>query len=290
MKRYLVKFNRPLLLKIEDDSSVLYKPVYGFFGRRYKNNEEDYQEQLQNHKSYASYLAAIHEWSNNTSPEFSISEYSAANWIDETGQEHIKDDWVLDICSRAMEKLGLDISTYVIDLDEVIGPWNRLITDEYYMDYLIHKTESQEERLVEKTVFLFNRPLWFSQHNLGEGEDGYSHIYGFVSDDELDEELKSDARIYLGYLAMCEEYILAGITPSGFSTQDAITWYKDGIEYDVKAEEILEECSICRKKHNLRFRAAVLRIPEHELEKGVFSDLITDQELYEDLFDMAMIE
>ena len=290
MKRYLVKFNRPLLLKFEDDSSVFYKPVYGFFGLRYKNNEEDYREQLQSHKSYASYLAAIHEWSNNTSPEFSISDNSAANWIDKTGQEHIKDDWVMDICSRSMEKLGLDITTYVIDLDEVIGPWNRLITDEYYIDYLVRKTESQEECLVEKTVFLFNRPFWFSKHNLGEAGESHSHIYGFVSDDELNEELKSDARIYLGYLAMCEEYILAGITPSGFSTQDGITWYKDGIEYDVKDDEIMDECRLCKKKHNLRFFAAVLQIPVHDLEKGVFGDLITDQELYEYLLDIASYE
>ena len=60
-------------------------------------------------------------------------------------------------------------------------------------------------------------------------------LLGGCLDDELDEELKSDARIYQGYLAMCEEYILAGITPSGFSTQDGITWTVDqvapGIRY-----------------------------------------------------------
>lgn len=149
MKRYLVKFNRPLLLKIVDDNGEYYKPVYGFFGGRYTYDEEDYREQQQDFKLYASYLAAIHEWSNNTSPEFTISENSASLWIDKTGREHVVDDWVLDICSRSNEKLGLDISVYLIDLNRAIGPWNRLITNEPYMNKLVRKAESPEECLKE---------------------------------------------------------------------------------------------------------------------------------------------
>ena len=285
MKRDLVKFNRPLLLRIVDDSGEYYKPVYGFFGLYSTDDEEEYQEHQQDYMSYSSYLAAIHEWSNNISPGFTISDLNA-HWIDETGQEHIYDDWVLDICSRSATKLGLDSTTYEIDLEEVIRPWNRLIFDESYMDYLVGKVESPEDSLIEKTVFLFNRPLWFSDENLC-GEEGYCQVYGVISDDELGEELKSDITAHLGYLAMCEEYNLAGITPSGFTTQDGETWYRDGIEYDVNDEEIVEEGRICREKHNLKVIVTVTNTPEYELKEGVKGDLIIGQGLYEYLLDIA---
>lgn len=286
MKRYLVKFNRPLLIKIIEDRREYYKPVYGFFGHPYTNDKKEYWKYQYDHQLYSSYLAAIHEWSNTTSPEFTIS-YFNSNWIDNTGQEHIADDWVYDICSRAMEKLGLDFTTYVIVLDDVIGPENRIIKDESYMDYLVSKAESKEEGLIEKTAFLFIRPLRFSAESLWDGEEGDCHIYGVVTEDDSDEEQES-VEDYLGYLAMCEEYTLAGITPSGFSTQDGVTWYKDGIEYFVSDYEIKEECRLCKSRRNLKKLVTVTRIPGYKLEDGVRDELIIDQGLYEYLLDISM--
>ena len=164
MKRYLVKFNRPLLIKFIDNRGERYKPVYGFYGGRYTDDEEDYQEQRRDYILYSSYLAAIHEWSNTTSPEFTISDLNAS-WIDTAGQEHFADDWVDDICARAYEKLGLDITVYVIDKSESTSLSNRFIKSESYMNSLVRKAVSPEECLKERQVDVRNCP----QENMKEG-------------------------------------------------------------------------------------------------------------------------
>ena len=88
---------------------------------------------------------------------------------------------------------------------------------------------------------------------------------------------------------MCEEYILAGQTPSGYTTEDGRYWYKNGEKYFVTAEEIRAECLLCQRKHNLKWRAAVVRIPKEDMEEGTREEFITFKWLYEYLMEEAGI-
>lgn len=283
MKHYLIKLNRPLQINNGTEEEKEYTPLYGFcyeqeWSRRLHLSIDDLYH-------YLGYLAVVHEWSNN---EVDYSVENSAVWIDKKdGREHsvTGETWSLILGEHYRQKLGLGGTIYVLDVDEQSeifldeGFDGHFITTESLMDKLLQQVEEQSEKL--HRVCLFNRPIWLPKKHIWE-EEGFCHVYGVITDDcELDDEFASDINLYLGYLALCEEYCLTGTTPNGYGTTDGVIWYKDGFPFSPVSKEIREECSICLEKNNLNIRTAVMRIPAYDLAEGTRDDLIIDQEFYE---------
>ena len=154
------------------------------------------------------------------------------------------------------------------------------------MDSLVRLAEEQEEREEKQYgVILFNRPIWLPRKEFWPDEDGFFHIYGLVVRPDKKDKRDKTYNTYLGYLAMCEEYFLAGVTPSGFSSEkdNPTIWYHNGIDYFVKGNEVEKECLLCKKKHNLKLRTAVVTVPEKDILEGVRDKMIVSQELYDSL-------
>ena len=153
---------------------------------------------------------------------------------------------------------------------------------------LLVKPAEEQEDLEEKQygVILFNRPIWLPRKEFWPDEDGFCHIYGLVvRPDEIDREHFMTNNTYLGYLAMCEEYLLAGVTPSGFSADKkyAFVWCLNGINYYIWDEEVEKEGLLCKQKHNLELRSALVTVPKKDILEGVRDEMIISQELYESL-------
>ena len=149
--------------------------------------------------------------------------------------------------------------------------------------------QAEEEKIEKCNVVLFNRPIWILRKEFWPDKDGFCHIYGLVSDssEKMDEEYLNMCNLYLGYLAMCEEYYLVGITSSRFTADknDPTIWYNNGIEYTVRDKEVKEECRLCRVKHNLKLHAAVVPVQEKTIMKGIQDNMILSQEVYESLIE-----
>ena len=138
---------------------------------------------------------------------------------------------------------------------------------------------TKQER--ERVIFLFNRPIWLPKNVLWDKENGFTHIYGVITDKAYTSLLEYDIKGYAGYLAMCEEHYLSGTTPSGFTTTNYATWYRDGVAYNAKDEEIEEDSFTCKNKYNLKVTAFAARNLSYEVAMGIRDDLIIDQKLYE---------
>lgn len=287
MKKLLVKLNRPVLINESQCEQIKMQSVYGFLA---SNDEEDnLEEEIM---TYIGYLAAVHAWSTYENVEFSV--LNDEIWIDSEGEPHsVPDEWSFEIGEKYREKIGLDYTLYEIDLDEAdgvclyCGRTGSLITCGTLMDSLVRLAKEQAAR-VEKQygVILFNRPIWLPKEEFWPDEDGYCQIFGLVlRPDEIDREDMETYNTYLGYLAMCEEYRLAGATPSGFSSdkENPTIWYKNGIDYFIKSNMVEEECRLCQKKHNLKFHAAVVTVSEKDIMEGVRDEMIVSQELYDSL-------
>ena len=158
-----------------------------------------------------------------------------------------------------------------------------------YVAGLVEQQAAEEEKTEICNVILFNRPIWILRKEFWPNEDGFCHIYGLISDssEKMDEEYLNMCILYLGYLAMCEEYYLFGITSSGFTADriDPTIWYNNGIEYSARDKEVKEECHHCRMKHNLKLRAAVVPVPEKAIMEGVQDNMILSQKVYESLIE-----
>lgn len=290
MMIYLVKLSCPLLIYSDAEEERKLTPLYGFYYQQDLN--EQHHPSIDDLCYYLGHLAVVHEWNTNSSlTDFSVE--SENIWIDnKTGERHpvVGDIWSLVLGEQCRRKLNLGGTLYVVDIDEVTGSLldkgcsDHFIIDESLMNYLVEL--AQQQKKIVHTVCLFNRPIWLPKDVIWDG-DGYVSIFGTVSDRELDYAVKSDINYYLGYLALCEEYYLSGTTPSGYSTNDFITWYRNGKAYDAKRREILEEGLICKDKYNLKVFTAKLRIPAYGLACGVRDGIITDQELYEKLIGAA---
>ena len=276
-----------MLINESQCEQIKMKSVYGFFA---PNDEDDnLEEEIM---TYIGYLAAVHAWSTYENVEFSV--LNDEIWIDSEGEPHsVPDEWSFEIGEKYREKIGLDYTLYEIDLDEAdgvclyCGRTGSLITCGTLMDSLVRLAKEQAAR-VEKQygVILFNRPIWLPKEEFWPDEDGYCQIFGLVlRPDEIDREDMETYNTYLGYLAMCEEYRLAGATPSGFSSdkENPTIWYKNGIDYFVKSNMVEEEGRICQKKHNLKLHAAVVTVPEKDIMEGVRDEMIVSQELYDSL-------
>ena len=283
MKKYLVTFNHPVI--IDGGKPELYT-IYGLL----VPYEEITKEEID---TYISYLAAMHEWSVKREKSFSVNE--KYDWVDHNGVVHpCCDEWALKLQKKCRKRLALDFTVSVIDIDEAevdcieCGREESFIVCKSLMENLVRLAQKQAENQ-EYGVVLFNRPLWLPKSFIWDGEPGYCHIYGVITDCEIDEEQMRDLRSYLGYLAMVEEVVLNGETPSGYTTEedkDGYYWYLHGEEYFCKSAEIEAEGSLCMRKLNLRLYPVVERIPQEYLDGGVRDDFIISQELYEDLLEV----
>jgi len=290
MKKYLVKLNRPVMIEdcLGEESKL--QPVYGFLAPVY----DDFDEELYCIDLYVDYLAAMHEWCAKQEKEFDITEDK--DWVDKEGVVHYENDrWFMEICHQSRKKIGLDFTWYLIDLESVegnclgCGMEGGFITCESLMDNLTRLAEQQAAKKKEQySVMVFNRPIWLPKHILWEGEDGFCHIYGIISDRQIDRSLWEDGYSYLGYLAMCEELAL-GVMPGGYTAdleKDGTRWYKDGREFNCRSDEILAEGQRCRRKNNLILHTAILRVPPDYLNKRVRNEFILSQDLYESLIEV----
>lgn len=261
MKRYLVKLNHPV---IEESPCNISKKttIYGFLGP-YKENDEELETNLiSDIDDYVGYLASMNQWSTKTEKEFDVKEP------------------------------GITYTLYLIDLDGIEGEClgcgidKTLIICESLMDNLTRLAEQQKNKEEKESynVVLFNRPIWLPNHILWEEEVGFSHIYGLVLDEEIDSKLLDACNLYLGYLAMIEELMLNDVTPSGYTADvenDGVYWYDRGEKYTCISDKLKKECHLCRHKHNLKLRGAVVRVPVDELNESVRDGYILSQELYE---------
>lgn len=291
MKKFLVKFNFPVHIDNGTIEGCIYQDVYGFIAPYDENDREQNAITEKNIRSYIGYLASMHEWSNNWDErEFTLS--PDRNWIDKDGIVHLAnldtDDWTSELCQRCKDMLGLDYTLYVVDWDEIegfclsCGMDGGFIICESLMDYMLSFAEE------ERVVILFNHPVWLPKNLLWEGEEGFCHIYGLAPEEEIDSELLQDCKDYLGYLAMVEECVLNGHTPSGYKAkleEDGKHWFSQGETYSYLSKEIRAEGSLCKKKHNYRFHGVLVRIPREHLLQGTKGGLIISQELYELLLD-----
>lgn len=292
MKKYLVKLNHPVYINDSDRGEPILCPVYGFLSPYSDVDEElNHYYRVMSHY-YVGYLAAMHEWSAGRENSFSVETKEHKHWRDRDGNVHAShDSWMNEICERNREQLGLDYTLYTIDLYGSqgccpgCGRDGSLIICETVMNKLVEIAEQPQVRPTEpRTIILFNRPIWLSAEIIWE-RPGFCHIYGIIEDKRIDDTVKSNANTYLGYLAMCEEFYLSGITPSGFSTKDGVVWYKGGREYLALEDAIKEEGRICMDKHNLTLYAAELQIPHYDAREGVIDGLIVNQSLYEHLLE-----
>ena len=280
MKTFLIKLNHPVLVKNSTDKET-YDTVYGFI--YYPQNNDRVKFYLnEGLKTYLGYLAAIHEWSSGEITDFSVDEDQ--NWITSAGEKHDTNDfWSNLIGEKCREKIDLRCSIYAMDVDVVEllkdkGMEASFVISESLMDTLVDLAKEQNKR--ERVIFLFNRPIWLTKNAFWEKENGFTHIYGIITD-KASTSLLEDIKGYTGYLAMCEEHYFTGRTPSGYTTTDYTTWYRDEVAYNAKDEEIEEESFACKNKYNLKITAFAARNPSYTVAMGIRDDLIIDQELYE---------
>lgn len=283
MKRYLIKFSQPVIVDDSTEKEKKQATIYGFLGPKMDDDEELSDYLVYDINSYVDYLAAMDERNAAGEKDFDID------------KDKNRIGWSQRICElgrKRREETGLTFTLSTIDLERidsgclVCGIDQSVITCESLMDTLTRLAEHQAEdgKTAQCNVIIFNRPIWLPKHILWEGEEGFSHIYGLVVDEELDGKVIQDCALYLGYLAMVEEVTLTDVTPSGYTAdveKDGLYWYDRGKEYTCVSEELKKECRICRHKHNLLLRGATVTVSEKEIKQGVRDEYILSQELYE---------
>lgn len=288
MKELLIKLNRPLLVNNGKTYAPNYQTIYGFFAPYYDQDEEMNAIVEYHIIEYISYLATIHEWDNNScgTDFFLVKTSGGLHWIDKQGKEHIWDDWTREIGKQCSDRLGLDYSSYTIDLENatgkcltcgISGGW---ICCELLMDTLVTIAEEQERE--GTTAIVFNHPVWLPKELLWPEEKGYCSIYGVTVKPSLDIPPLFELDSYLGYLAMCEEYCQNGRTPSGFTAkdEDLSVWMNGDTEYDCHDEEVVQECLLCKEKHNLKAVSTPLK---RDITEGVKGSFIVSLDAYESI-------
>ena len=291
MKRYLVKFSKPLLLNFGGKNEN-YKTSYGFLGGYYDPNPELIKNEKINNRDFVFYLCAMSEWSRG---EATFSVNDGKKWVDNDGVEHKWDKWTYSVAKKCWKKLGLVYSTYVIDVDDIsdacysCGIYSEQITCEALMDSLVELAEPLELIEEKSNAFLFNRPIWLPKNSfVGCDDPGHFAIFGVVNEGTLEDDLREYVKRYQGYLSMAEENYLSESTPSGFVDSDEdgeIYWYKNGMAYWITDKDIRDEGELCRKKNNLDIFKVIPDVPLKDLKAGLVGDLIVSQELYESLLD-----
>ena len=286
MKRYLIKLSQPVIVDDSTAEETKQATIYGFLGPVIvDDDQESYDYLVYDINSYVDYLAAMDVRNAVVEKDFDIDkDENLIAWSQR----------ISEIGRKSREETGLTFTLSVVDLEGInknciaCGMDRSFIICGALMEDFTRLAEQQAEEVktAQYNVILFNRPIWLPKRILWKGEDGFSHIYGVTIDQEIDRQLLKDCNLYLGYLAMIEELTLNNVTPSGYTAdleKDGSLWYDRGEGYTYISEKIKEECNLCRHKHNLKLRGAVVRIPEEELNKGVKDEYILSQELYEQL-------
>lgn len=282
MKKYLVKFTSQLLINDSINGELNFKCVYGFLAPYDTDNDEKNKETRKNIPNYVKYLCTLHELSNNNTAFNSINSFS--NWIDKNCLE-----WSNKIGENIRRKLGIDYNVYEIELDELSGCClsccidDGLICCKEIIDSLTNTADGHEGPV---NVLLYNRPIWLPREVLWPGEEGFIHIYGVTTPDETNDRIIAIANQYLGYLAMCEEYGLNKITPSGYKAgenDDLSYWIRDGKEYFLCSTEVIEESLLCLEKNCLRVSDVVTQVPYEDIKAGIKGSFVISQNLYESL-------
>ena len=292
MKKYLIKLNRPVMIDDCYEDTPIKQPVFGFIGPYNETKPEENAYYIESFNSYVSYLAALHLWSERGEEEFSVNDDK--EWTDKEGNP-LTEDQIGHIYQRDREKLGLDDTLYVLDLDEADGIYQgggldgSIIISPFLIDKLVEQAQIEDTTIQDvcKAV-LFNHPICLPKRLFLKGEDGDYHIYGLVSEQKGNGKFLNESNFYLGYLAMVQEYLRNGKTPSGFTTDledDGRIWFKNGEEYTVKSPEIEAECHLCRRKYMLYLRDTIFFVPQKMLEDGTREGLLLSKALYEDLLD-----
>ena len=120
MELYLVKLNHPLRINNGTEKKKDYTPLYGFYFQHQWNIEKHIQMDVLNR--YLGYVAAVHEWSNNSAAKFSVE--SADIWVnkkDKKKHSAISDEWSFMIGELCRRKLGVGGTLYVLDIDETLN-------------------------------------------------------------------------------------------------------------------------------------------------------------------------
>ena len=289
MKKYLIRLNRPVTVDDSYHGTPIKQTIYGFLGPYDENNSAENAYHKECFGLYVSYLAAMHCWSENGGAEFSVCNKV---WIDQEGDAYPY-EWRDKICQRDRETLGLDYTLYVVDLDGIdeaylhCGTDGSIILSSVLLEELVKLAGGEDAEQVDvRNVVLFNHPVWLPKHILWKGETGYCHIYGLALEDGIGQWQLKGINQYLGYLAMIEEVVLNGVTPSGFTTDiegDDYRWYNRGETYLVNSPSITAECDLCRNKHNYKIRGIIEDVLQEDLIDGVKSELIISKALYEGL-------
>lgn len=284
MKKFLVTLNRPVT--IDGGKPELYT-IYGLLVPYGVITKEELN-------AYVSYLAAMHEWSVKREKSFSVNE--EYDWVDNNGVVHpCCDEWALKLQKKCRKRLALDFSLSVIHVDETedcykCGREGSFIICKHLMEKLIKRAKIQDEIPEEQCgLVLFNHPIWLPKSIIWKGETGYCHLYGLTIDCEQYEKELADSNLYLGYLAMVEEFIQNGKTPSGYTTdnaEDGYLWYLQDKSFFCTSNEIKAEGLLCRRIHNLELYPVVGSFPKKDLEDGVRDDFIVSQKLYEDMLEL----
>ena len=204
MKTYVIKLNHPVLVNNSTKETTHYHTVYGFIYYPQNNDRVKFflSEGL---KSYLGYLSAIHEWSSGEITDFSVDEDQ--NWITNSGEKHDTNDfWSYLTGEKCRERIDLRCSIYALDVDVVEllkdkGMDESFVISESLMEKLVYLAKEQNRR--ERTIIVFNRPIWLPKNVLWDNENGFTHIYGVITDRPFTSRLEYDIKGYAGYLAMC---------------------------------------------------------------------------------------
>ncbi len=289
MKELLIKLNRPLLINNSKTYTPNYQTVYGFFAPYYDKAEERNKNVKDHISEYLCYLATIHEWDNNSCVKdfFLVKTGGVLHWIDKKGKEHTWDGWTHEIGKKSRERLGIDYTSYLIDLQNATGECltcgiaDGRICCKTLMDTLVTIAENQERE--GTTAIVFNHPIWLPKEVLWPEEKGFCSIYGVTISGRQDDSLLDGLDSYLGYLAMCEEYCLNGKTPSGFTAgpnEDLSVWMNGDTKYCCYDIEVVQECLLCKEKHNLNAVATPLK---RNISDGVKDSFIVSLDTYESI-------
>lgn len=290
MKKYFVKFSRPLLINFEEGKSN-YKTIYGFLGNDYSQDPKQIEIEQKFTDDYCSYLCAMHEYSSGKDL-FLLSPFG--HWIDKNGFEHTWDGWSKRLGNRCRKELKLDYITYVIDTDNVsahhlgCGIYDGLIIDEKLLNRLVLSSKHQQTREDEtQTLYLFNRPIWLPKNSFkGYNEKEHFLIYGVCSNSASDDYYYDAANAYLDYLAVAQEFYLNGETPSGFvavDEDDFTYWQCNGACYGQTSNELIQEGRICRKKNSLEIIKVVPDTQRKVQANCITGCFLTSKRAYESL-------
>lgn len=147
MEVTIIRFNRPLLIKMEWQKTHYYQTVYGFaVSKPISEIKSSCVEQ------YVGYLAGLHDLSNGGNL-FSISceLRGLPDWVDKNGTVHPKQDaWLDKIKKKCIKKLNLTYTLIPLEIDETdlnnyINEEHLIVDEVFYYDlerYLSEKEQS----------------------------------------------------------------------------------------------------------------------------------------------------